>query len=66
MQPIACPKCNSFNIHSYDNEPLHHPNDKNIETTGMRFDYELYMKMQCGNCDNKFTQIFDLVPRKNK
>ena len=62
---ICCPKCQSEDVRSIDNQPLEHPTKSGVEMfNSPRFDAELYMTFKCDGCNNLFDKVFTLTLQK--
>ena len=59
---MNCPKCNSEKVRSYDNQPIYHPEKKDIWCYGtMGVDYEIYISIACDDCEHRFERNFPIV-----
>jgi hypothetical protein len=60
-----CPKCGSKHTHSYDNQPLFHPSQVDVdEERSPKVDTMIEVEMQCEGCGNQWGLSYDLVPQK--
>ena len=64
---VCCPKCESANVRSFDNESLYHPTKQEVETGVGNYDSEAYLKFVCDDCNDNdsFTVVFKLVKEMN-
>jgi hypothetical protein len=63
---MKCPKCNSEKVRSYDNQPIFHPEKKDIQNglgnyRTMGIDYEIYISIICDDCEHRFERNFPIV-----
>lgn len=57
---IQCPKCESKEVHSYDNLPLYHSHSEENSPEWI-FDKELYFRMKCKECDHTFKYVGQII-----